>query len=144
MENLMTNILESGPVAFIIIYMILLLIIYHSCVTVIYTDMGKQLLGELFFSFMGGGVLMYLTYSYWKIAAGILALIIIVVQFSDVGTIKKRFVQILGIILIVFLVTGHSRIEEMEKENEKKTNSTQPPLKSELSITVDEDSTEYL
>ena len=144
MENLMTNILESGPVAFIIIYMILLLIIYHSCVTVIYTDMGKQLLGELFFSFMGGGVLMYLTYSYWKIAAGILALIIIVVQFSDVGTIKKRFVQILGIILIVFLVTGHSRIEEMEKENEKKTNTTQPPLKSELSITVDADSTEYL
>ena len=93
MENLMSNILESGPVAFIIIYMILLLIIYHSCVTVIYTDMGKQLLGELFFSFMGGGVLMYLTYSHWKIAAGILALIIIVVQFSDVGTIKKRFVQ---------------------------------------------------
>lgn len=80
----------------------------------------------------------------WKIAAGILALIIIVVQFSDVGTIKKRFVQILGIILIVFLVTGHSRIEEMEKENEKKKNTTQPPLKSELSITVDEDSIEYL
>lgn len=144
MENLMTNILESGPVAFVIIYMILLLIIYHSCVTVIYTDMGKQLLGELFFSFMGGGVLMYLTYGYWKIAIGILALIIIGVQFSNVGTIKKRLVQILGIILIFFLVTGHSQIEEMEKENEKKKNTTQIPLKSELSITVDEDSTEYL
>ena len=144
MENLMTNILESGPVAFVIIYMILLLIIYHSCVTVIYTDMGKQLLGELFFSFMGGGVLMYLTYGYWKIAIGILALIIIGVQFSNVGTIKKRLVQILGIILIIFLVTGHSQIEEMEKENEKKKNTTQTPLKSELSITVDEDFTEYL
>ena len=144
MENLMTNILESGPVAFVIIYMILLLIIYHSCVTVIYTDMGKQLLGELFFSFMGGGALMYLTYGYWKIAIGILALIIIGVQFSNVGTIKKRLVQILGIILIIFLVTGHSQIEEMEKENEKKKNTTQIPLKSELSITVDEDSTEYL
>ena len=113
--------MESIMLFYLVLYMILGLVIYHSIFEIWYFNFGKALLGEIFGAFIFGALMTALTLKYWYVGIIIIILIGLVLAGKIQNPNGKKFV--VGLFATVALITAFTGIKYNRQEKEKQVES---------------------
>lgn len=103
----------------IFVYAIALLVFYHKIFSVFYFDLFKGLLGEIFWCIVLGGILAFLTISFWMVAA----VIIIVVGLIAAGRSGNKTPIAIAVILAIIIAVMGNSIKKNSKSSDSSSNS---------------------
>lgn len=109
--------METIMLFYLILYMILGLVIYHSIFDIWYFNFGKQLIGEIFGAFLFGAIMTGITLKFWGLALVIIILIGFIMAAKVNNPTGKKIV--IGIFVVVAIITAITGIKYNRQEKEK-------------------------
>lgn len=122
---------------YVVLYMILGLVIYHSIFEIWYFNLGKALIGELFGAFVFALLMTGLTLKFWWIALVIIILLGLALSAKVSSPAGKKIV--LGVFVAVAIITAITGInynkQEKEKEKEAERQEQEAAEEQELYYT---------
>ncbi len=115
--------MENVMLFYVVMYMILGLVIYHSIFDIWYFNFGKALITEIFGAFLFAALMTGLTLKFWWIALIIIILMGLVMSAKVQNPTGKKVV--LGVFVVIAVITAITGInynrQEKEKESDKMT-----------------------
>lgn len=135
--------MENIMLFYVVLYMILGLVIYHSIFEIWYFNLGKALLGELFGAFVFALLMTGLTLKFWGIALVIIILLGLALAAKVNSPVGKKIV--VGVFVIVAIITAITGInynkQEKEKEQEAERQEQETAEEQELDYTSSDSGT---
>ena len=115
--------MENIMLFYLVLYMILGFVIYHSIFEIWYFNFGKALLSEIFGAFIFGLFMTGLTLRYWYVGIIIIILIGLVLAGKIQNPNGKKFVVGLFVVVAVITAITGANYNRKEKENQDESDS---------------------
>lgn len=130
--------MENVMLIYVVLYMILGLVVYHSIFDIWYFNFGKALIKEIFGAFLFAALMTGLTLKFWWIALIIIILIGLVMSAKVQNPTGKKVV--LGVFVVVAVITAITGINYNRQEKEKESDKMTQEESAYESYSEDEDS----
>ena len=111
--------MENVMLFYVVLYMILGLVIYHSIFEIWYFNFGKAMIAEIFGAFIFAALMTGLTLKFWWLALIIIVLIGLVMSAKVQNPTGKKIV--LGVFIVVAIITAVTGIKFNNQEKEKES-----------------------
>jgi len=118
--------MEKIMLFYVVLYMIVGLVIYHSIFEIWYINLGKALIAELFAALIFGSIMAGVTLKFWWIALIIIVIIGLALSAKVQNPTGKKIV--LGVFIAVAVITAISGINYNKQQNEKEQSSSQQEM----------------
>lgn len=126
--------MENIMLFYVVLYMILGLVIYHSIFEIWYFNFGKALIGELFGAFLFAALMTGLTLKFWLVALIIIILIGLMLSAKvNTPTGKKIVIGIFVVIAIITAITG-IRYNKQEKDKAEEVEQQEKEAEEEVAL----------
>jgi hypothetical protein len=129
--------MENVMLFYVVLYMILGLVIYHSIFEIWYFNFGKAMIKEIFGAFIFALLMTGLTLKFWWLALIIIVLIGLVLSAKVQNPTGKKVV--LGVFVVVAVITAIAGINYNRQDKEKESDKMTQEESASESYSEDED-----
>ena len=133
--------MENVMLFYVVLYMIIGLVIYHSIFEIWYFNFGKAMITEIFVAFIFAALMTGLTLKFWWIALIIIILIGLMMSAKVQNPTGKKVV--LGVFVVVAVITAITGINYNRQEKEKESDKMTQEESTYESYSEDEDEPIY-